>query len=193
MSGRVARFINGDNSWADLFFRTPPKHPDARDVYLGGAGILTGMRGIFYLAGTPPMGEMFIRLGPIFTVTWSWVWVIAGFSVAAVVFTKHRWPEWDRAAGFLLMMIWWVWGFLYLASGIFFGDDPDRRSVDLLNGLVLVLTGIVLSAGVILGIRKTQELQLRLLTQEENTRLSLALAEITGENQRLRKEAGLDA
>lgn len=190
MSGRISRFINGESGWTDLIFRTPPNHPDARDIYLGGAGILTGVRGIFYLEGTPPQAELFKLLGPIFTITWSWIWVVAGFAVAGVTFTKHRWPEWDRMAGFALMMIWWVWGFLYLASGLFFGDDPDRRAVDLLQGLVLILTGIVLTAGVVVGIRKTQEMHLRLLAQEENSRLKLALAEITGENQRLRKEAG---
>lgn len=172
----------------DLIFRVPPKHPDARDIYLGGIGLLTAFRGLQYIFGTPPTAAMFVKLGPIFTSAWSWIWVVCGIGVVAVACTGHRWPEVDRLAGFGLMMIWWMWAGIYALSGIFF--PGERRAGDLLIAVGLFMTGIVMSAGVIQGIRKTQELALRKIAMDQIRGLEQALAEITSENQRLRREAG---
>ncbi len=188
MANRITRFFIGDEGgWADLFFRVPPKHPDARDIFLGGAGLITGVRGALYLVSQPPQGELFKILGPVFVGVWSWIWIIGGFGVLAVAVTGHRWPEVDRVAGFGLMMIWWIWGGIYLLSGIFWSVG-DRRDIDLVQGAFLVLTGIVLSAGVIQGIRKTQEIQLRKLAMQRLREQDRNLAILIGENDKLREE-----
>lgn len=170
----------------DLFFRVPPRHPDARDIYLFGIGFITAMRGLNTLYGPQPSARLFIELGPTFVIIWSYIWMAVGTVACCIAFTRHKWPEVDRAAGFAVMMVWWVWGLLYLASAMFWTDA--FRAFDLFNGLVLIFTGMVMSAGVILGIRKTQEIELRRLTTIRVHELETTLEDVAGENARLRKD-----
>lgn len=165
-----------------LLFRSPPHHPDARDVYLGGCGAITFVRGLLYLVNDP-QGAVFRQIGDIFIDTWAWIWVAGGLFVIGVSITGHRWPEVDRYAAFLLMMIWWVWGGLYLLSATI---DSDRRAADLYAGLTLMLTGLVLSAGVILSIRKTQEISLRQIAVGRIRELEAINEALVMENERLR-------
>lgn len=165
-----------------LVFRSPPHHPDARDVYLGGCGVITFVRGLLYLVNAP-QGAVFHQIGELFIDVWSWIWVGGGIFTVFVAFTGHKWPELDRFAAFLLMMIWWVWGGLYLLSATI---DSDRRTTDLYAGLTLVFTGIVLSAGVILAIRKTQEIMLRQVAVQRIRELEEINGALVEENERLR-------
>lgn len=167
-------------------FRTPPNHPDARDIYLGGCGAITFIRGLLYLVNDP-QAAVFSTLGSLFIDVWAYIWVFGGLFVFVVAFTRHKWPEIDRYAAFLLMMIWWIWGGLYLLSATL---DSGRRSADLFAGLALVLTGLVLSAGVILGIRKTQELQLRQVAVSRIRELERDAKALARENEQLRLEMG---
>lgn len=189
MVGRFTRWLVGNQDWSEYVFRTPPKHPDARDIYLGGCGLITMVRGLFYLYGTPPQAALFTALGDGFVVAWSWIWIWVGIAVLAVTFTKHKWPEADRLAAFAVMMVWWVWGFIYLISGMLFYDS-GRSVTDLLNALILFITGVVLSAGVIQGVRKTQEIALREVAVKRIRQMELEQAELIGENERLRKKCG---
>jgi hypothetical protein len=165
-----------------LIFRSPPHHPDARDVYLGGCGVITFVRGLLYLVNAP-QGAVFHQVGELFIDVWSWIWVIGGAFTVLVACTGHKWPELDRYAAFLLMMIWWVWGGLYLLSATI---DSDRRSADFYSGLTLIFTGIVLSAGVILAIRKTQEISLRMVAVGRIRELEAINEALVEENERLR-------
>lgn len=176
------------DTWRDLFFRSPPKHPDARDVYLFGIGTITAFRGINTLTGPPPTGQLFIALGPTFVAIWGWFWILVGGGAALISATGHRWPEVDRAAGFAVMMIWWMWGLLYLLSAALWTDQ--FRIFDVLNGCVLILTGVAMSAGVVLGIRKTQEIGLRGIATQRIRELEQVLDELAAENERLRKSVG---
>lgn len=177
---------DGGRRWSDLFFRVPPQHPDARDIYLFGIGIITTLRGVNTLTGPAPTARMFIELGPAFLIVWGWIWILVGASASAVACTKHRWPEVDRSAGFAVMMVWWMWGLLYLMSAMFWTDT--FRLFDVLTGVVLIFTGMVMSAGVIMGIRKTQEIELRAVTVRRVRELEELLDVMTGENERLRKD-----
>lgn len=193
MTGWFKRNVLGDGDqgggWSDLFFRVPPKHPDSRDIFLGGAGLITAVRGVLYLFGAAPQAELFKILGPLFTTIWSVAWIVVGGGAFIVACTGHRWVEVDRLAGFGLMMIWWLFGLMFVFS-IFFESDRDRLVLDLTQGFILIITGMVLAAGVVQGIRKTQEINLRKLAVERIRSLERDLAEITSENQRLRREAG---
>lgn len=179
-----------DHRWNDLFFRTPPRHPDARDIYLSGIGIITLLRGVNTLNGAMPTGQMFVALGPVFVTVWSWIWILVGSGAIAVAITGHRWPEVDRLAGFAVMMVWWMWGLLYLLSALFWSDQ--FRSFDVFNGVVLIMTGVVMSAGVVLGIRKTQEMGLRQIATRRIRELEGVLNDLSAENERLRKDVSGD-
>jgi len=181
----VARGTN-PGVFRNLLFRTPPHHPDARDVYLGGCGAITFIRGLLYLVNDPA-GAVFAQAGTLFISVWAWVWVVGGAFIVVVSFTRHKWVELDRYAAFLLMMIWWIWGGLYLLSATI---DSERRAADLYTGMTLVLTGIVLSAGVILGIRKTQEIELRQVAVRRIRELEADNAALAEENERLRISCG---
>ena len=176
---------------SNLFFRTPPRHPDARDVYLGGCGLITSIRGLFYLV-EDPQAALFTIAGQAFILTWAWIWVLGGLFVLGVAFTGHKWPELDRYAAFSLMMIWWVWGFMYLVSVTI---DSGRRLADAYAGGISVITGLVLTAGVIVSIRKTQEIELRQIAVGRIRELEVQARELAEDNERLRlvlQKAGLD-
>lgn len=175
-----------DRRWHDLFFQVPPRHPDARDIYLFGIGLITALRGINTLTGPLPTAQIFTELGQSFITIWSWIWIMVGAGAAAVTFTKHRWAEVDRAAGFAVMMVWWTWGLLYLLSALFWTDS--FRAFDVFNGVVLIFTGMVMAAGVVLGIRKTQEIGLRKLATDRAQKMEELLNVLTAENERLRKD-----
>jgi uncharacterized membrane protein HdeD (DUF308 family) len=159
-------------------------------VYLGGAGVITAFRGIQVIWGTPPTGYIFFILGDFFVTFWGWTWIVVGTLVVITSLTGHRHPDWDRLAAFSMLMLWWVWGFIYLASAIF---DPigDRRALDISLAIGLIFTGIVLSAGVIQGLRKTHEIWIRQQAEARIVELEDAILKITEENQLLRGEHGL--
>lgn len=169
-----------------IIFRSPPKHPDARDVYLGGCGIITMVRGLYFLR-EDPQAALFELTGQIFIQTWAWIWVFIGLFVVSVAFTGHKWPELDRYAAFALMMVWWVWGLMYLVSVTL---DSDRRLADAYTGVIAVITGLVLTAGVIVTIRKTQEIELRQIAVRRIRELETIAKTLVGENERLRLKCG---
>ncbi len=183
--GRVRRFLLGQPGWSDYLFRTPPDQPDARTVYLAGAGLITGLQGAGYIWGIPPGAYLFTLLGPVFIVFWGWVWIAVGIAAAVVAFTGHRHPDWDRLAAFAVMMLWWIWGFIYLFSALLASDD-GRQNTDLLIGLRFILTGIVLSAGVVQGLRKTHEIWLRERAEERVRELEKTVLDFAAENESLR-------
>lgn len=170
----------------NIIFRTPPRHPDARDVYLGGCGIITMVRGLYYLR-EDPAAALFELAGQIFIQTWAWIWVAVGIFVLLVAFTGHRWPELDRYAAFALMMVWWVWGLMYLVSVTV---DSGHRLSDAYAGAIAVITGLVLTAGVIVAIRKTQEIELRQVAVGRIRELEAIAEALAEENERLRLECG---
>lgn len=188
--GNIRRFIFGQPGWSDYLFRQPPGIPDARMVYLGGAGIITAFRGIQTIWGTAPVGYMWGVLGNTFITFWGWTWIVVGVTVVGVSLTGHRHPDWDRLSAFAMLMLWWVWGFIYLGSAIF---DPtgDRRALDFSLAIGLIFTGVVLSAGVIQGLRKTHEIWLRQQAEARIRQLESAILLIAEENNTLRSENGL--
>lgn len=182
----MAKDDDVDRRIRDLFFQSPPRHPDARDIYLFGIGVITSFRGVNSLTGPAPTARMFVELGSTFLTVWSWIWIVVGAGASAIACTGHRWPEVDRAAGFAVMMVWWMWGLLYMLSAVFWSEQ--FRAFDIVNGLVLILTGIVMSAGVILGIRKTQEMGLRKIATRRLREMEQTLNSLAAENERLRKD-----
>lgn len=170
----------------NVIFRAPPKHPDARDVYLGGCGIITTVRGLYYLR-EDPQAALFELAGQIFIQTWAWIWVAIGMFVVGVAFTGHKWPELDRYAAFALMMVWWVWGLMFIVSATV---DSDRRLADAYSGAISLITGLVLTAGVIVAIRKTQEIELRQVAVGRIRELETIAKTLAEENERLRLECG---
>jgi hypothetical protein len=183
--GRVKTFLFGQPGWSDYLFRTPPAQPDARTVYLAGAGLITALQGGSYLWGVPPGAYLFSILGSIFITFWGWMWIFIGLSAVGVALTGHRHPDWDRLAAFAVMMLWWVWGFIYLLSAII-AADTDRQTTDLLIGLRLILTGLVLSAGVVQGLRKTHEIWLRERAESRVRELEATVLAFAAENESLR-------
>lgn len=175
-----------DAGWTRLVFRSPPRHPDSRDVYLGGCGLITLLRGILFLRADP-QGGIFEAAGSVFTDIWSWVWVLGGLFVIGVACTGHHWEELDRYAAFSLMMIWWVWAALYLISA---GISHERQVADLATAVLSIVTGLVLTAGVIMGIRKTQEIHLRQIATGRIRELEEQYKELVAENERLRLDLG---
>lgn len=154
-------------------------------VYIGGCGVITLLRGFFYLFGTRPDAALFEALGDGFVLFWSVVWVVVGAAVVVIAGTGHRWPEADRVAAFLMLMLWWVWGLLFLISGIFF--ESARKGNNIFSGLTLLFTGLVISAGVIQGLRKTHEIQLRQVAVERIRTLEEAVLRQSAEIQALRE------
>lgn len=189
MASRIVRFLTGEPNWADYLFRAPPRQPDARMVYIGGCGIITMIRGLFYIFGDPPTAALFENLGRGFVLFWSIMWVATGVAVIVVAGTGHRWPHADRFAAFIMLMLWWVWGALFLLSGLLFAGE-GRAARDIYSGLGLLVTGVVIAAGVIQGLRKTQEIQLREIAVRRIRELEEALVKIAAENEALRKEGG---
>lgn len=183
--GRIRRFVFGQPGWSDYLFQAPPRHPDARAVYLGGAGIITALRGGQIIWGNPPQAWVFLELGPVFVDFWGVIWIVVGVAALLVAATGHRHPDWDRLSAFGMLMLWFVWGTLYLLSSAL-APDSERRLQDLYLGLGLIGTGIILSAGVIQGIRKTQEIFLRKASEARRSELEVALVRLTEENERLR-------
>ena len=169
-----------------MVFRSPPDHPDARDVYLGGCGLITAFRGIYYLT-TPPNAALFDLAGPVFNSVWAWFWLLGGLFVFGVACTGHKWEELDRYGAFALLMLWWLWGLLYLISATL---DSGQRTADLVAGLLAMITGLVLTAGVITGIRKTQEIRLRQVAVGRIRELERIARDLTAENERLRLDLG---
>jgi hypothetical protein len=183
--GRIKNFIFGEPGWSNYLFRSPPDQPDARTVYLAGVGLTTALQGSSYVWGIGPTAWLFLELGPIFIMFWGWIWMIVGLTAVGVAFTGHRHPDWDRLAAFAVMMLWWVWGLIYLFSALFAPDD-DRQTADLLIGLRLILTGLVLSAGVVQGLRKTHEIWLRERAEDRVRELEQGLLMMAAENEALR-------
>jgi hypothetical protein len=155
-------------------------------IYIGGCGIITMIRGFFYLYGNTPDAALFQALGRGFVMFWSIVWVLVGALVVGVAATGHRWPGTDRIAAYAMLMLWWVWGGLFLISGVFFFDS-DRRSQDIFAGLTLLFTGLVITAGVIQGLRKTREIQLREVAVARIRELEEAVVRLSAENEVLRE------
>lgn len=187
MAPRFLRFLAGEPNWSDFLFRTPPHQPDARMVYIGGCGLITLTRGLYYLFGTRPDAAMFTALGQGFVVFWSIIWTLTGASVMVIAGTGHRWPSADRFAAFAMLMLWWAWGVLFLVSGVFFFDS-GRRGQDIFAGLLLLFTGVIIAAGVIQGLRKTHEIQLREIAVKRIRELEEAVLTLSGENQALREK-----
>lgn len=154
-------------------------------MYLAGAGLITALQGATYIWGVPPAAYVFVQLGPVFLTIWGVVWFLVGLSATTVAFTGHRHPDWDRLAAFAVMMLWWISGFLYLLSAVL-ASDSGRQGSDLLIGLRFILTGIVLSAGVVQGLRKTHEIWLRQRAEERVRELEGTVLEIAAENASLR-------
>jgi MFS family permease len=185
---KLKQFVSGQPGWSDYMFRAPPKQPDARMVFLGGSGLITGLRGALAVWGPAPNGYLFDVLGRGFVVFWGSAWLLVGIICMAVAATGHRYPEWDRVAAFLLMTMWWLWGVIYLVSAIWPDSQDGRRGTDLLLGGVFIVTGSVLSAGVILSLRKTQEIQLREVAVSRIRQLEDDMVALAGENARLQHE-----
>ena len=135
------------------------KGMDIGSVFLGASGIVTASRGLVYLTSSAPSAAAFDYLGPVFVTTWSWAWLLVGLGVTIVAITGYRWPRADRAAAFALLTLWWTWALLYFASAL--SGDSGRALADLLSGVILSVTGVALTAGVILGLRQAQEKRLR--------------------------------
>lgn len=182
---KVREFLFGEESILDIIFKVPPKKPDSRMYFLGGCGLITIFRGAYILFGRPPVAEIFDALGSWFIYFWAWVWIFVGIAVMIVAGTGHWRAELDRAAAFFLMGIWWMWAALYFISAVL--PHNEDRLADFLNGCVLGVTGIVLSAGIIQGIRKTQEIRLKQLAMEELRLLNLQTLVIVEENRRMRQ------
>lgn len=185
MLHKIRRFILGQPGWAEYLFPPPPRMPDARSVYLGGVGVITMLRGIYNIWGPIPTGWLFQDLGYGFIAFWGGVWMTVGACGIAVAATGHRHAEWDRLAAFALLALWWGWGLIYIISGLF-SPDPDRRWLDVLIGVIFIFTGIVLSAGIVQGLRKTHEIFLREQVQKRVAELESAILVIAEENERLR-------
>jgi hypothetical protein len=183
--GRIRRFIFGQPGWSDYLFQIPPKQPDARAVYLAGTGLITAIRGAQTVWGQPPQAWLFVELGSVFVLFWGWVWIAVGVITLLVAATGHRHPDWDRLSAFSMLMLWFVWGLIYLVSA-WLAPTSDRRLIDLYAGLGLIFTGIILSAGVIQGLRKTHEIYLREQSEKARRDLEVTLIEVTKENERLR-------
>lgn len=184
----IKQFVSGQPGWSDYLFRSPPQHPDARMVFLGGAGIITALRGALVAFGPQPVGYLFDVLGHGFVLFWGVAWILVGFICLITAATGHRYPDWDRIAAFLLMTMWWLWGAVYIVSAFWPGATGDRRGADLLLGGVFVLTGSVLSAGVILSLRKTQEIQLRQIAVNRIRQLEDDMRTLAAENALLQHE-----
>lgn len=187
--GRIKRFFLGQPGWSDYLFRAPPRQPDARAVYLAGASLVTALQGGGFIWGIPPSAWLFLVLGETFVIIWGWIWMIIGVLGLGVAFTGHKHPDWDRLAAFAVMMLWWVWGFIYLFSALL-APDAERRTTDLIIGLRYILTGIVLSAGVIQGLRKTHEIWLRERAEDRVRELEKTVLDFAAENARLRLQVG---
>lgn len=187
MPGRFRRFIYGEPGWSDYLFRTPPKQPDARAVYLGGAGLITAFRGGQTIWGLPPSAYVFQALGDVFITFWGAMWIIVGLVVFVVSLTGHKHPDWDRLSAFAMLMLWWVWGLLYLIS-VPLDPTGDRWATDLTIGFGLIITGFVLAAGVVQGLRKTHEIFLRETAQHRVAELEQDFLTIAAENERLQLE-----
>lgn len=185
MKKQILKYVIGEDTVLDKIFKQPPKKPDSRMFFLGGCGLITMVRGAYTLFGRPPQAEVFIILGPWFIVFWSWIWMFVGFTVMLVAGSGHWKPDLDRAAAFLLMSIWWVWSLLYLLSAAL-PQNPERWA-DLLNSVILAATGLVLTAGIIQGIRKTQEIRLKELAIAQLKQLEAEVIIIAAENRRLRE------
>lgn len=186
---RFREFVFGEPGWSDYLFRKPPKQPDARTVYLGGVGLITALRGAQTLWGQPPAAYLFTALGNVFVAFWGWVWLLIGVATFVVSLSGHKHPDWDRLAAFTIMSLWFTWGAIYLVSS-FLAPDDDRRTTDLIAGLVLIGTGIVLAAGVVQGLRKSQEIWLRQRTEETVRELGQGLLKMAKENEELRAALG---
>lgn len=182
----IGDFLFGEESILDVIFRKPPKKPDARMFFLGGCGLITMIRGFYLFFGRPPQAEIFDQLGPWFINFWGCVWVFLGFAVMLVAGSGHWRSELDRAAAFLMLGLWWVWGLLYLISACIPGN-PDPTA-DLLQACLLAVTGTVLTAGIIQGIRKTQEIRLKELAVAQIQQITAEALIISRENARLRAE-----
>src|SRR6478672_6866691 len=109
---RFIKYIIGEDTLLDRIFKQPPKKPDSRMFFLGGCGLITGVRGAYNLFGRPPQALIFTELGPWFVIFWSWVWIFVGVAVMLVAGSGHWKPDLDRAAAFLLMSLWWVWSLM---------------------------------------------------------------------------------
>jgi hypothetical protein len=179
-------YIYGEFSILDMMFKMPPRKPDSRMYFLGGCGLITLVRGLNIIFGNRPEAEVFGFLGPWFITFWGSIWIFIGISVMAVAGTGHWKAELDRSAAFLLMAVWWIWALLYLISSILPGSVD--RLTDLLTALILAVTGLVLSAGIIQGIRKTQALKMQALTLAELHLLQAQTLEVVNENKRMRKQ-----
>ena len=176
----LRQFVAGSPGWSDYLFQAPPKRPDARMVFLGGAGAITALRGALTVFGPiPPQAYLFTVLGDVFVGFWGVAWMIVGLGCVTIAALGHRYPEWDRFSAFLLMTMWWLWGAIYLVSAIWPTSPDNRRLADLLNGGVLVITGAVLSSGVVLYLRKTQEIQLRSIALSRIRQLEADLRDLT--------------
>lgn len=179
-------YIYGEYSILDMIFRMPPKKPDSRMYFLGGCGLITITRGLYIVFGRPPEAEIFTELGSWFVNFWACIWIFVGLSVMIVAGTGHWKAELDRSAAFLLMAIWWLWAVLYLISACL-PANTDRLA-DFLQAGILAVTGLVLTAGIIQGIRKTQALKMQELTLAELQLLQRQTLEVVNENKRMRQE-----
>lgn len=188
VTDRIRKVVYGTPNWSEYVFRTPPRKPDARMMFLGGTGLITATRGALVVFAVSPQAFVFEVLGPAFVNFWGITWMAVGAICVGIAATGHRHPEWDRLAAFLLMVLWWTWGVLYLISPLWPETPPDRVKTDLLAGSTLVLTGLVLSSGVILSIRKTQEIQLRVIAVNRIRQLEDDLREVVSANEVLRTE-----
>ena len=156
---------------------------DIGSVFLAAAGIVTASRGIIYLTTSAPAAAAFEFLGPIFVTAWSWAWVIVGVGVVLVALTGYRWPRADRGAAFALLSLWWMWALLYFASAL--SDDSGRVVADLLTGVILSVTGVALTAGVILGLRQAQEKRLREVATQRIAYLDKCVEQLADQNAEL--------
>ena len=158
-------YLGGGESILERVFKTPPRKPDARMFFIGGAGLISLIRGVNNLWGNPPVGALFDKLGNFFTVFWSIMWVLIGLFTVIVAMLGHKVPALDLAVAYLLLFLWWLWAFIYFVSALFLRGDFLQ---DIIATFILSITGTVLTAGVILSIRKTQ-----LLTLNEAMRAQL--------------------
>lgn len=171
----------------DRIFRTPPDKPDTRMIFIGGCGIITFFRGLNILFGNQPQAELFNILGEFFVLFWGGTWTLVGLFVLIVAISGHRFPRLDLAAAYLLLCIWWLWALIYLLSAIF--TDVDRIA-GFLAAFILLITGFVLTAGIMMNIRKTQLLALNAALKDQVETLNADLARVADRSKELRKELG---
>lgn len=158
LKGPLGHIVNDDpDNIFNMIFKVPPRKPDARMFFMGGAGLITALRGVLFIWGRPLQASVFQVTPEWFILFWGLAWIFTGLAAMIVAATGHWKRELDYSAAFLLMALWLVWGVLYIVSGFIavFNNLPNADA-DFYQALSSVVTGLVLAAGIVTSIRKTQ-------------------------------------